>query len=116
MFRNQIDLHREIERSKHSLALSADFNLYDAFSMFDTLARGYITAYDLEAGLKKIRVYSARDEADLVIRHFSKGLTRVSFAEFRNIVVSLEPEYARMVDGRVREGRRMFSYATEAKL
>lgn len=116
MFRNQIDLHREIERSKHSLALSPDFNLYDAFSMFDTLDRGYIAAYDLENGLNKLRVFCARDEADLIIRHFSKGGTRISYAEFCNIFVALEPEYARMVNNRLREGRRLFSYETEVKL
>lgn len=116
VFKNQIDLHREIERSKHSLALAPDFNLYDAFAFFDTLDRGYVTAYDLEKGLNKLRVYSARDEADLIIRHFSKGLTRISFAEFCNVFVSLTPEYARMVNDRVREGRRLFSYTTETKL
>ena len=98
------------------MALAPDFNLYDAFSFFDTLDRGYVTAYDLEKGLNKLRVYSARDEADLIIRHFSKGLTRISFAEFCNIFVSLTPEYARMVNDRVREGRRLFSYTTETKL
>ena len=93
-----------------------DFNLHDAFSIFDELNKSYISSYDLEKALNRLRVYAARDESDLVVRHFSKGGSRLNFSEFSLIFASRDPEYERRLSIRPREGRRMFSYETEAKL
>lgn len=116
VFRQQVDLDREIERANNQLALRPDFNLYDLFAMFDPLNKNYVSSYDFERGINNIRVYAGNDEPDLIIRHFSKGGVRLSFAEFCNIFVSKDPEYARIVNNRMREGHRVFSYETEAKL
>ena len=93
-----------------------DFNLYDLFSMFDPLNKNYLGSYDFERGLNGIRIYAGSDEPDLIIKHFSKGGVRLSFAEFCNIFVSKDAEYARIVNNRMREGHRVFSYETETKL
>jgi Ca2+-binding EF-hand superfamily protein len=116
VLKQQVELDREIERAKQKLNLQHDFNLYDAFAMFDPLDKGYIGAYDLEKALGNLRIYSAKDEPDLIIKHFSKGLSRMSYKEFCDMFVSREPEYARMVNTRGREGRRVFSFETETRL
>lgn len=72
--------------------------------MFDPLNKNYIGSYDFEKGLNSIRIYAGSDEPDLIIKNFSKGGVRLSFAEFCNIFVSKDPEYARMVNARMREG------------
>jgi Ca2+-binding EF-hand superfamily protein len=84
--------------------------------MFDPLSKSYIGAYDLERAMANFRVYAAKDEPDLLIKHFTKGLSRIGFNEFSNMFVSQEAEYARMLNSRVREGRRVFSVETETKM
>jgi Ca2+-binding EF-hand superfamily protein len=116
VFKQQIELDREIERSKQKLTLQHDFNLQDAFAMFDPLNKSYIGAYDLERAMANFRVYAGKDEPDLLIRHFTKGLSRMGYAEFGKVFTSREPEYARMLNSRPREGRRVFSFETETKM
>lgn len=61
-----------MERAKIDLAIRSDFNLDDAFKMFDTVGRGYITVFELEDGLRALGVSFLRDEANLLIRHFNQ--------------------------------------------
>ena len=49
--REQISLEKEIENAKISLAQRSDFNLFDAFRIFDVDAKGYINYSDLKDGL-----------------------------------------------------------------
>ena len=70
----------------------------------------------MEKGLNDLRVFAAGDEASLLVKHFSKGHSRVNFNEFCGMLVSRENEFARLINSRPREGRRAFSLATEAKL
>lgn len=79
VLKQQVDLDREIERAKISLTMMPDFNLHDAFGIFDELNKTYISSYDLEKALNRLRVYAASDESDLIVRHFSKGGSRLNF-------------------------------------
>ena len=45
---------RDLEAAKINLAKRGDFNLFDAFKIFDTTSRGYITIADLREGLAAI--------------------------------------------------------------
>lgn len=47
-----IYVERDLESAKIDLALKKDFNLFDAFRMFDTKAIGHITRQDLVEGLR----------------------------------------------------------------
>mmetsp|Transcript_21114 Transcript_21114/g.3427 ORF Transcript_21114/g.3427 Transcript_21114/m.3427 type:complete len:89 (+) Transcript_21114:1316-1582(+) len=71
-FKEQINLDRDLEKAKIDLALRSDFNLDDAFKIFDAVGRGYITAYELEDGLRALGVNFLRDETNLLIRHFNQ--------------------------------------------
>ena len=116
VFKKQVELDREIESGKQSLTLNHDFNLYDAFALFDKYDKGYVSTYDMEKGLSDLRVFAAGDEATLLVKHFSKGHSRVNFNEFCGLMVSRENEYARIINSRPREGRRAFGLDTERKL
>lgn len=48
----------ELEKQKQTLALKADFNLLDAFRLFDRSVAGEIYKYDLVEGFKRLGVYS----------------------------------------------------------
>ena len=50
-FMQLIDQERLIEQSKLRLIMHADFNLFDAFKVFDQMSRGSLTLSELNAGL-----------------------------------------------------------------
>jgi hypothetical protein len=43
LFRDQLELEKRLERIKIDLTLRTDFNLIDAFRIFDTEGKGWIT-------------------------------------------------------------------------
>lgn len=50
-FLQLIDQERLIEQAKINLAMHTDFNLFDAFKIFDVMGRGSITLAELYNGL-----------------------------------------------------------------
>lgn len=44
LFREQLELEKRIERVKIDLSLRTDFNLIDAFRIFDVEGKGWISA------------------------------------------------------------------------
>ena len=52
IFKDLVFLEREVETAKIEVALKADFNLMDAFRLFDTMGRGFITQRDFAEGLR----------------------------------------------------------------
>lgn len=65
--RDLIRIENDIEAEKTRLALKADFNLIDAFKIFDQPHRGFITAHVLREGLGAIGVYPTDNDIDLWI-------------------------------------------------
>ena len=61
----------EIERVKSDLALKVDFNLNDAFRIFESNNKGYLSEVDFKYGLNFLDVYPVMDEIQLLIRRFS---------------------------------------------
>jgi len=55
-----INIDSEVEKAKHDLALKSDFNLFDAFRMFDKYNSGYVYKNDFEDGLNKLGVFGPR--------------------------------------------------------
>lgn len=47
IFKDQLELERKLERAKTDLSLRTDFNLIDAFRMFDVEGNGAITIDDI---------------------------------------------------------------------
>jgi Ca2+-binding EF-hand superfamily protein len=66
-----IFLEIDIEKAKQKLALKLDFNLFDAFRMFDKYSLGDITKLDFEEGLKKVGLYAiSKKEIDLFFKRY----------------------------------------------
>lgn len=99
--REIISLEREIESNKTSLALKSDFNLTDAFKIFDRDYRGQVTVADLRDGLSAIGVFPTSEEVELfVTRYDGTGDRRLNFNEFANAFVTQDYYYAGMVNRR----------------
>lgn len=56
VFKDQISHENDIERARNRLAYTSDFNLMDAFRIFDTDGQGSILPSDLLRGLESLGV------------------------------------------------------------
>jgi hypothetical protein len=54
IFKTQLELQTRIERAKVALSLKTDFNLIDAFRIFDRNGLGVATSFDFKAGLAEL--------------------------------------------------------------
>lgn len=76
-------LEKELESSKISLAKKQDFNLIDAFNIFDSARVGEISAYDIREGLNSIDVHPTQEEVELFVGRYDRTFDhRLNFAEF----------------------------------
>lgn len=82
-FREQISLEKELDNAKISLVQRHDFNLYDAFRIFDMNANGYLSFTELKVGLNEIGVYPSVEELELFLARYDKNNDRrLRFSEF----------------------------------
>ena len=81
--RDQIALEKDIETAKIDLTLKHDFNLHDAFWIFDTNANGWISHSELKFGLNDLGIYPTTEETDLFFKRYDKDQDgRLRFSEF----------------------------------
>lgn len=99
--RDLIRVENDIEREKTSLALKSDFNLTDAFKIFDVNYCGNICSTELRDGLAAIGVFPTSEELDLFIsRYDTTGDRRLNMREFSDAFLTLDAYYAGMVERR----------------
>ena len=70
IFKDLVFLEREVESAKIEVALKSDFNLMDAFRLFDSAGRGFITQHDFTEGLRNHLQFNefANEDAYLFFR------------------------------------------------
>ncbi len=96
-----MDAEGRIERSKIDLALRADFNVEDAFRIFELDGRGFLTEDDLKYGLNLLEIYPTNLEIRLLMKRFDlqkQGM--ITFQDFFDIVTPFEKDYRNMVESR----------------
>lgn len=92
---------RELESSKTSLALKSDFNIPDAFGIFDQRKSGFIDRYDIKDGCAAIGVFPTMDEIDLFITRYDKtGTKRLAQHEFADAFLTHDTYYSSTVNRR----------------
>ena len=81
--KEQCNIEAEIETAKINLSHKTDFNLSDAWNIFDVPRYGSIDAFQLQGGLQAIGVYATNDECNLLInRYDTSNDRRLQFHEF----------------------------------
>ena len=111
-FHEEIKFFREIETSKNTLALKHDFNLIDAFRMFDKYDLGMISVSDIEETFNCLSLRPNPEEIYLLVRHYSHLQdSRLRFADFSEILTPKHEDYSRILRNRnslnVPNGERM---------
>jgi Ca2+-binding EF-hand superfamily protein len=97
-----ISVENEIERSKCNLALRSDFNVEDAFRIFELDSRGYVSDLDIKFGLNSLDLYPTSEEINLLLKRYdTRNTGAISYTSFFNMVAPLDREYRRMIEGRL---------------
>jgi Ca2+-binding EF-hand superfamily protein len=92
---------QDLENAKISLAQKHDFNLRDAFDIFDVPHHGAIDSYQLRSGLNAINVFPTHEEIELFITRWDKsGDRRIQFHEFSEAFCAHDSYYSSMVNRR----------------
>jgi len=123
IFFQQINLARDLDAVIKDLSLRADFNLIDAFRMFDIDDKGYVNELDFEETLVELGIRPVRDEISLLFKHYSStGERRLRYSEFNELFTPKDPEYARLIRNRSpynvtrSERRRVFTSETTYRI
>lgn len=81
--KQQMSVEREIENAKGYLVDRPDFNLFDAFRIFDYSNLGAISRIDLKLGLNDLGLFPSDLELELFIaRYDTDGDGKLRFSEF----------------------------------
>lgn len=76
-------MEKDLENVKIELALKEDFNLIDAFGLFDHLGKGYVSPTELRDGLMDLGFRPSLDEMHLLFSRFNKDDdSQLKYSEF----------------------------------
>ena len=77
------------------MSLKIDFNLRDAFSMFDKENKGYIFKTDFEYALNNLGVFASRLEVNLLFKKLDKDNDgRLRYSEFADGFLPIDKTYS----------------------
>lgn len=109
-----VNVERELETAKTTLAMKSDFNLYDTFRVFDQNNNGWISAFELRDGFNAMGVYPTQDEMELFVTRYDKnGDRRLTFNELSEAFLTLDAYYSSMVNRRHSNDHRRPFYKRE---
>lgn len=83
IFKNQLELERKLERAKVDLSLRTDFNLIDAFRIFDIEGKGWITGQEIKEGLSLFNIFIQPEDISFFMKRYDKDEDgRLRYSEF----------------------------------
>lgn len=92
----------QIEKAKIDLALRSDFNVEDAYRIFELDGRGIITEADLKYGLNQLDIYASANDIKLLMKRADlKRTGSINYGDFFDLVTPYEKEYRTMVENRL---------------
>ena len=93
------------------MALKPDFNLCDAFRIFDERESGYISMSDFKNGLADIGVAVPHEEIELFFKRYDRdGDALLAFSEFTEAFTPYESYYASIIGRRTSSHKRINPY------
>jgi hypothetical protein len=97
-----VDIENNIERAKRDLILRTDFNVDDAFGIFELDRRGYLSELDLKYGLHALDIIPSESEINLLFKRFDlRNQGAVSFDDFFVVFSPVDREYRRTLENRL---------------
>lgn len=103
VLKDNIFLERELESARIEAALKNDFNLLDAFKIFDTRGTGNVSVQDIINSLRETLGFAqfTHDDVYLLFRRHDKNQDgKLNFTEFSNVLLPISKEYAALLTDR----------------
>ncbi len=100
-FKLLLDTEILLEKEKNELALRSDFNIEDAFRIFQLRNRDYLTEADFDFGCKSLSIPIDKDVISLIFKKYdlvNEGV--LSFNSFFDMFVPFRKEYRNMIQNR----------------
>lgn len=98
VFRQQLELERMLEKAKVDLTLRTDFNLIDAFRVFDTQGKGWISATELKEALTIFNIFAQPDDIQFFIKRYDKDEdNRIRYSEFCDAFLPIDSFHASLL-------------------
>ena len=111
MLNEHIALERGLERAKQDLIQHSDFNLFDAFRVFDVDGVGSVNPKEFFYGLADIGVHTQMEDVELFFKRYNKKRSgRIDFGEFAAAIDPTDTYYASMLARRPSSERRLNIY------
>lgn len=93
-----MDLEKRLEREKVALSLKTDFNLIDAFRLFDPEGVGQATSLQIREGLNDLGLHVGADELQLFMKRFDKDQDgRLRYSEFCDAFLPVDSFHASLL-------------------
>ena len=97
-----MDIESQIESTKINLAFKPDFNVEDAFRIFECNGRGFLDENDLKCGLSLIGICPTDNEIRLLMKRFDlENEGKINYADFFDMLVPFEKKHRNMVEKRI---------------
>ena len=94
-------MENKIEKAKVDLSLRSDFNVEDAFKIFERENKKLISDADLIYGLNILDIYPSEKDFLLIKRRLNPRKTEnIVYSDFFNFVIPFEKDYRTMVERR----------------
>ena len=99
--KDMMALETAVESDKSNLALKPDFNLIDAFRIFDVEASGMIEVQDLKITLQSLGLFVEDDQLNLLYEKYNVKLDgKLTYSEFCQMFSPKHPEYSAILNSR----------------
>ena len=96
-----MDVESNIENAKSDLANYPDFNVEDAFKLFDIDNKEYITKKDLKNGLNSLGFNPTDQDVRLLMKRFDlQKRGKINYADFFDMIVSFKPELRNKIENK----------------
>ena len=103
VLKDNIFLERELESAKIELALKPDFNLLDAFKIYDARGTGNVSVQDVISALRENLGFTEFTHDDVYLlfrRHDANTDGKLNFTEFSNVLLPVSKEYSALLTDR----------------
>jgi len=98
LFRQQLELERCLEKAKVDLTLRTDFNLIDAFRIFDQSGKGWISGQEIRDGLQIYNIFPQGDDIAYFMKRYDKDEDgRIRYSEFCDAFLPIDSFHASLL-------------------
>jgi Ca2+-binding EF-hand superfamily protein len=96
-----MDVESNIENAKADLTNNPDFNVEDAFKLFDKNDKAHITEEDLKNGLNSLGLNPTDQDVKLLMKRFDLQKSgKINYADFFDMIVPFKPELRNKIENK----------------